>query len=426
MSTFDQAKEVIPGGVNSPVRSFKGLGTAPLFMTKGQGAHIYDETGKSYIDYIGSWGPLILGHRDPDVEQAVLQAVQKGLSFGAPCPDEVALAKLVCDTVDSIEQIRFVNSGTEATMSALRVARAATGRNKVIKFKGCYHGHADPFLVQAGSGAQTLGIPNSPGVPNATVHDTLLASYNDLKDVEQLLDQHQGQVAALIVEPVAGNMNLVLPKPGFLQGLRDLCDAHDVVLIFDEVMTGFRIGLSGAQGYYGVKPDLTTFGKIIGGGMPVGAFGGRRNLMQWVAPAGPVYQAGTLAGNPVAMAAGLATLKKISQPGFDHAIAQKSQRLVEGLKEAADKNGVTHFQTQALGGMFGFYFVAPNNPLSSFDHINKGDADLFKQFFNFMLEQGVYWAPARFEAGFISIAHTEALIDQTIEKADLFFATKMK
>lgn len=410
-----RAQLCIPGGVNSPVRAFNGVGGTPVFFDRAQGACLYDVTGRSYIDYVGSWGPMIAGHANPAVLSAVHEAVNKGLSFGAPSPAEVTMAERLCELIDGMEMVRMVNSGTEATMSAIRVARAATGRDCILKFEGCYHGHADAFLVKAGSGALTLGVPNSPGVPSATADLTLTLPYNDLDAVRDCLREKGSEIACLIVEPVAGNMNCIPPRAGYLQGLRKLCDQQGILLIFDEVMTGFRVALGGAQSLYGVTPDLSTFGKVIGGGMPVGAFGGKREFMELVAPAGPVYQAGTLSGNPVAMAAGLATLDLISVPGFYTALGEKTRMLTDGIQAEADFHGVP-FTTTRVGGMFGLYFSA-EDPILNFEQSGAVDVDMFRVFYHAMLDKGVYLAPSAYEAGFISSAHTEEHVSATINAA---------
>ena len=412
---FEAARRVIPGGVNSPVRAFNGVGGEPVFFARAEGAYLYDEDGRRYIDYVASWGPMILGHSHPEVVRAVQETAARGLSFGAPTALEVEMAEAVCRAVPSLELVRMVNSGTEATMSAIRLARGYTGRDKIVKFEGCYHGHADSLLVKAGSGALTLGVPTSPGVPADLARHTLTLDYNDIDQVHRVFDEAGGDIACVIVEPVAGNMNCVPPVPGFLEGLREVCDAHGAVLIFDEVMTGFRVALGGAQAYYNVTPDLTTLGKVIGGGMPVGAFGGRREIMEHIAPLGPVYQAGTLSGNPVAMAAGLANLRLISEPGFFDALEQKVRRLTDGLEAAAREAGVA-LTTNRVGGMFGFFFTGEEK-IRNFAQVSACDVERFKRFFHGMLEQGVYLAPSAFEAGFVSAAHTEADIDATIEAA---------
>lgn len=417
---FEKAQKVIPGGVNSPVRAFKGVGGTPVFIEKAEGAYITDSDGKKYIDYVGSWGPMVLGHNHPAIIDAVLKAVPNGLSFGAPTESEITLAELVCKLVPSIELVRMVSSGTEATMSAIRLARGYTGRDKIIKFEGCYHGHSDSLLVKAGSGALTLGQPSGPGVPADFAKHTLTCTYNDLDSVKQAFEQYPNDIACLIIEPVAGNMNCIPPKAGFLQGVRELCDQYGAVFIIDEVMTGFRVTLGGAQSYYGVKPDLTTLGKIIGGGMPVGAFGGKKEIMEFIAPTGPVYQAGTLSGNPIAMAAGLACLTELSKAGNEEKLAAQTKTLAEGLKALADKHGVP-FTVQYVGGMFGLFFTEQQE-ITDFQSVMKCDAAKFNRFFHLMLEQGVYLAPSAFEAGFMSLAHTDADIQATLEAADRAFA----
>ncbi|MEQ1543498.1 glutamate-1-semialdehyde 2,1-aminomutase [Methyloglobulus sp.] len=416
---FSEAKSVIPGGVNSPVRSFSGVGGTPVFIDHAQGAYIYDSMGKRYIDYVGSWGPMVLGHAHPEVISAVKTAADKGLSFGAPTEIETLLAQKVCELVPSIDLVRMVSSGTEATMSAIRLARGYTGRDKIVKFEGCYHGHADSLLVKAGSGALTLGVPSSPGVSAAVAENTLTLPYNDNEAVTKLFAEMGEQIACIIVEPVAGNMNCVPPAPGFLQTLRQVCDEYHAVLIFDEVMTGFRVGLSGAQGLYGIKPDLTTLGKVLGGGMPVGAFGGQRKIMEYLAPLGPVYQAGTLSGNPVAMAAGLKTLELISAPGFYESLTAKTEKLTSGLKGRADKAGIA-FTTNNVGGMFGLFF---NNEekITRFAQVMACDQSLFKRFFHAMLAEGIYLAPSAFEAGFVSAAHSDEDLEQTLAIAEKIF-----
>ncbi|WP_213875435.1 glutamate-1-semialdehyde 2,1-aminomutase [Pseudomonas sp. dw_358] len=417
---FAQAQKHIPGGVNSPVRAFKSVGGTPLFVKHAQGAYIIDEDDKRYVDYVGSWGPMILGHSHPDVLDAVRRQLDHGLSYGAPTAMETEMADLVCALVPSMEMVRMVSSGTEATMSAIRLARGYTGRDSIIKFEGCYHGHSDSLLVKAGSGALTFGVPSSPGVPAAFAQHTLTLPFNDLAAVEQMLGEVGDEVACIIVEPVAGNMNCVPPAPGFLQGLRSLCDQYDVVLIFDEVMTGFRVALGGAQALYNVVPDLSTFGKIIGGGMPVGCFGGKREIMSHISPLGPVYQAGTLSGNPLAMAAGLTTLKLISRPGFHDELTALTTRLLDGLQDRADAAGIPFVTTQA-GGMFGLYFSGADD-IVTFDDVMASDAERFKRFFHLMLEGGVYLAPSAFEAGFTSIAHGEAELKITFDAAERAFA----
>lgn len=411
---FARAQKTIPAGVNSPVRAFRSVGGTPRFFTRGEGAYLWDADGKRYIDYVGSWGPAILGHAHPDTVRAVQDTARHGLSFGAPTELEIEMAETLCRLLPSLEMVRLVSSGTEATMTALRLARGYTGRAKIIKFEGCYHGHGDSLLVKAGSGALTFGQPSSAGVPASIAGETLVLSYNDLDEVGRAFEQHPNAIAGIIVEPVAGNMNLIAPKPGFLQGLRELCDRHGAVLIFDEVMTGFRLHLQGAQGLYGVAPDLTTLGKVIGGGMPVGAFGGKRAIMEKIAPLGPVYQAGTLSGNPVAVAAGLATLQAIQAPGFYPRLAERTRSLADGLAAAAGKAGVA-FCAQSIGGMFGIYF-SPTVP-DSFAAVMKCDKDAFNRFFHRMLDAGIYLAPSAFEAGFVSAAHSSFDIDATISAA---------
>jgi len=413
---FENAKHHIPGGVNSPVRAFKSVGGDPVFIKHAKGAYLYDEQDKRYIDYIGSWGPMILGHNDQDVLDAVVAAAKNGLSFGAPTVVETEMADYVCARLPWVEKVRMVNSGTEATMSAIRLARGYTGRDKLIKFEGCYHGHADSLLVKAGSGALTFGVPTSPGVPKNVAEHTLTASYNDLHSVRELLEANSGEIACIILEPVAGNMNCVPPVDGFLQGLRDLCDQHGALLVIDEVMTGFRVGRQGAQGVYGVHADLTCLGKIIGGGMPVGAFGGKAEIMDHLSPDGGVYQAGTLSGNPVAMAAGLKTLQKTEANGFYDALSDKVQFLLNGLQQAANDAGIP-FTTNSVGGMFGLFFTdAP--VVENFQHVMACDSARFNRFFHGMLEAGINLAPSSFEAGFVSAAHTEDDLLQTINTAN--------
>lgn len=412
---ISRARIHIPGGVNSPVRAFNGVGGDPVFFDRAEGACLIDVDGRSYIDYVGSWGPMITGHAHPQIVSAVQKAAGKGLSFGAPCAAEVEMAERLCSIVPGMDMVRMVNSGTEATMSAIRVARAATGRDLVIKFEGCYHGHADSFLVKAGSGALTLGVPNSPGVPPAVADLTVTLPYNDPDAVSEYLAARGSEVAAIIVEPVAGNMNCIPPVDGYLERLRSGCDEHGCLLIFDEVMTGFRVALQGAQGLYGITPDLSTFGKVIGGGMPVGAFGGKREFMKMVAPSGPVYQAGTLSGNPVAMAAGLANLELICREGFFESLSLSTTRLVTGIQKAADQAGVP-FTTTQVGGMFGLFFSDAARVVN-FEQAGMVDVDAFRTFFHQMLERGVYLAPSAYEAGFVSSAHTDEHIDSTIEAA---------
>ena len=415
-----RARNHSPGDVNSPVREFNGVGGDPVFFERAEGACLYDVDGRSYIDYVGSWGPMIAGHAHPEIVEAVQAAAARGLSFGAPCPAEVEMAERICAIVPGLDMVRMVNSGTEATMSATRVARADTGRDAIIKFEGCYHGHADSFLVKAGSGALTLGVPTSPGVPPATADLTVTLPYNDLDAVNACLEARGGDIAAIIVEPVAGNMNCIPPVDGYLSGLREACNAHGCMLIFDEVMTGFRVALEGAQGLYGVAPDLSTFGKVIGGGMPVGAFGGKRQYMEQVAPSGPVYQAGTLSGNPVAMAAGLKNLELICRPGFFEDLSDRTERLVCGLQQAADAAGVP-FLTTRVGGMFGLFFTDARRVVN-FAEAGSCDVDAFRAFFHHMLERGVYLAPSAFEAGFVSAAHSDEHIQATVAAARESFA----
>ena len=418
---FKKAQQYIPGGVNSPVRAFKSVGGDPVFINKASGAYMVDMDGKQYIDYVGSWGPMILGHAHPQVVKAVQEAAESGLSFGAPTEAETTLAQKICELIPSIDQVRMVSSGTEATMSALRLARGFTKRDKVLKFEGCYHGHADSFLVKAGSGALTLGEPNSAGITQGVAKDTLTLPFNDIDAVKVLFKEVGEEIAAVIVEPIAGNMNFIVPQDEFLATLRQCCDTHGSILIFDEVMTGFRVGLKGAQGLFGVTPDLTTFGKVIGGGMPVGAFGGRADIMGSIAPLGPVYQAGTLSGNPIAMAAGLKTLELISVDGFYESLDKKLTQLLMSLAEAAEKANVP-FYADSRGGMFGLFFTESDN-VSSFDEVMNCDQERFKQFFHGMLEKGIYMAPSAFEAGFISAAHTQEDIDKTVQAAKHVFAS---
>jgi len=411
---FSRAQQRIPGGVNSPVRAFRAVGGTPPFFERAAGPYLWDADGKRYIDYVGSWGPMVAGHTHPDVVEAVQAAASRALSFGAPTESEIELAEAICRLVPSIELVRLVSSGTEATMSALRLARGFTGRDAIVKFEGCYHGHADSLLVKAGSGALTFGHPSSAGVPADSAAHTVVLDYNDMEQCKALFAARGGEIAAVIVEPVAGNMNLVLPKAGFLETLREECSRHGAVLIFDEVMTGFRVALGGAQARYGVRPDLTTLGKVIGGGLPVGAFGGKREIMEKIAPLGPVYQAGTLSGNPVAVAAGLATLKLVDTPGFQERISDITEKLARGLKEEARKAKVI-FSAQAIGSMFGLYFRA--TPPTSFAEVMQCDKDRFNKFFHGMLEHGVYLAPSAYEAGFVSAAHGAAEIEATLAAA---------
>jgi len=416
---FLRAQRTIPAGVNSPVRAFRSVGGTPRFFARGQGPYLWDVDGVRYVDYVGSWGPAIVGHAHPAVVAAVQAAATRGLSFGAPTELEIDLAETLVRRVPSMELVRLVSSGTEATMSALRLARGATGRSKILKFEGCYHGHGDSLLVKAGSGALTFGQPSSAGVPAAIANETIVVPYNDLDAVESTFAGQGGAIACVIVEPVAGNMNLVAPRPGFLEGLRALCDNHGSVLIFDEVMTGFRVHAGGAQALFGVTPDLTTLGKVIGGGMPVGAFGGKRALMEHIAPLGPVYQAGTLSGNPVAVAAGLATLALTDQPGFYPALEATTRRMVEGLCARARAAGVA-FTGQCVGGMFGIYFAA--SVPDSYDAVMACDKARFNRFFHAMLDRGVYLAPSAYEAGFVSAAHDEAALELTFDAAERAFA----
>ncbi|WP_087022199.1 glutamate-1-semialdehyde 2,1-aminomutase [Thaumasiovibrio subtropicus] len=421
---FAKAQQTIPGGVNSPVRAFAGVGGDPVFIQRAEGAYIYDADDKAYVDYVGSWGPMILGHNHPEIRDAVVNAAQHGLSFGAPTEAEITMAELVSELVPSMEMVRMVNSGTEATMSAIRLARGFTNRDKIIKFEGCYHGHADCLLVKAGSGALTLGHPSSPGVPADFAKHTLTCTFNDLDSVRAAFEANPEQIACIIVEPVAGNMNCIPPKADFLPGLRSLCDEYGAVLIFDEVMTGFRVALGGAQAYYKVKPDLTTLGKVIGGGMPVGAFGGRRDIMEFIAPTGPVYQAGTLSGNPIAMAAGRASLSLIRAEGNEEKLAAITAQLANGFKALADKHGVPLLVHQ-VGGMFGFFFTE-QTAVSTYEDVAKCDVEKFKRFFHLMLDQGIYLAPSAFEASFTSLAHGDKEIEATLNAADNAFAALAK
>lgn len=418
-SLFRQAQTVIPGGVNSPVRAFKAVGGDPVFIDSAKGAYLYDTEGKRYVDYVLSWGPMILGHADADVIAAVKAKAEKGLSFGAPTVIETHLAEKVCSILPGMDKLRFVNSGTEATMSAIRLARGFTGRDKIVKFEGCYHGHSDSLLVKAGSGALTFGVPSSPGVPAGLADHTLTLSYNDIEQVEQLFKKLGSEIACIIVEPVAGNMNCIPPSPGFLECLRRVCDEHGALLILDEVMSGFRVSLTGAQGHYGVRPDLTTLGKVLGGGMPVGAFGGRADVMDALAPQGPVYQAGTLSGNPVAMAAGLATLEKITRPGFYEPVFARTEQLVQGLRSAAAEIGIP-FTTNHVGSMWGCFFTEEEQ-VQNYQQVMACNTERFNRFFHGMLKRGVYLAPASYEAGFMSSAHTEADIEFTVDAAKAVF-----
>ncbi len=416
---FTRASALLPGGVNSPVRAFKSVGGEPFFAQRTEGAYLFDVDGNRYIDYVGSWGPMIAGHAHPHVLEAVARTMRDGLSFGVPNALEVTMAEAITRIVPSCEMVRMVNSGTEATLSAIRVARGATGRDRIVKFEGCYHGHGDSFLVKAGSGALTLGLPNSPGVPAALADLTLTLAYNDFDAATRLFDEVGGEIAGLIIEPIVGNANCILPRDGYLQHLRVLCTRHDALLIFDEVMTGFRVAPGGAQQRYGITPDLSTFGKIIGGGMPVGCYGGRRDLMSQVAPSGPIYQAGTLSGNPVAMAAGLATLELIEAPGFHDALERSTHALCDGLEAAAREAGIA-FHTTRAPGMFGLYFR--QGPIENLGDALGSDTARFKRFFHAMLERGVYLAPSAFEAGFMSSAHGEAEIAVTLDAARASFA----
>lgn len=420
---FLKAQKVLPGGVDSPVRAFRAVGGDPLFIQSGRGAYLTDVDGNQLIDYVLSWGPLILGHAHPKVTEALQAAVQQGTSFGAPSPLETALAELVKEFMPSIEMLRFVNSGTEATMSALRLARAFTKRDKIIKFEGCYHGHADLLLVQAGSGVATLGLPDSPGVPAATVQDTLVARYNDLESVAEIFQRYTDQIAAVIVEPVAGNMGVVLPQTGFLEGLRDLTTQSGALLILDEVMSGFRVHPGGAQALFNIQPDLTTLGKVIGGGLPVGAYGGRKEIMEWIAPSGPVYQAGTLSGNPLAMTAGIATLTVLKEPGVWSTLEEHAALLVAGIRRAAQTAGIPIQQTRA-GTMFTTFF-SEQIPLD-WPSVKTCDTKRYAHFFRLMLERGIYFAPSQFEAGFISLAHTKTEIEKTIQAAQESFSSLVK
>jgi glutamate-1-semialdehyde 2,1-aminomutase len=421
MSLFADARKVIAGGVNSPVRAFAGVGGEPVFFKSASGAWVESEDGRRFIDYVGSWGPMILGHAHPAVLEAVIETARRGLSFGAPCVLETRIAAKITELVPSIERLRMVSSGTEATMSAIRLARGHTGRDKIIKFEGCYHGHSDSLLIKAGSGALTLGVPSSPGVPAELAAHTITLPYNDSGAVQQVFDELGGEIACVIVEPVAGNMNMVPPAAGFLEALRDACSASGAVLIFDEVMTGFRVAKGGAQALFGIEPDLTTLGKVVGGGMPAAAFGGRAEIMASIAPDGPVYQAGTLSGNPVAMAAGLATLELIDAPGFYEHLGERTKQLTDGLAEAAAGADIP-LCVEQLGGMFGFVFTE-SGPVRSFAQVAAADIERFRAFFHGMLDEGVYLAPSAFEAGFVSAAHGESEIQQTLDAARKVFRT---
>lgn len=416
---FRKAGAVIPGGVNSPVRAFKAVGGTPVFVDRADGAYVYDCDGKRYIDYVLSWGPMLMGHNHPHVREAVVRQAAKGLSFGAPTELEIELAERICSIMPNMDLVRMVNSGTEATMSAIRLARGYTGRDTIVKFEGCYHGHSDSLLIKAGSGALTLGVPSSPGVPAALADHTMTLTYNDSEGVREAFARLGDQIACVIVEPVAGNMNCIPPQPGFLETLREVCNASGAVLILDEVMTGFRFGLAGAQGFYNIEADITTLGKVIGGGMPVGAFGGKREIMEQIAPLGPVYQAGTLSGNPIAMTAGLATLDIISAPGFYEPVFARTTQLCEGLQGAADDAGIA-FTTNHAGTMFGGFFTEQNS-VTDYQQVMNCDTEAFNRFFPLMLEQGVYLAPASYEAGFMSSAHTAEDIAETVAAAAAAF-----
>tara|TARA_R110002110_G_scaffold90705_1_gene235749 strand:+ start:7736 stop:9016 length:1281 start_codon:yes stop_codon:yes gene_type:complete len=418
---FERARQHIPGGVNSPVRAFKAVGGTPVFVERADGAYFYDCEGKRYIDYVLSWGPMLMGHNHPHVREAVIRQCEKGLSFGAPTELEIQLADRICEIMPGMDLVRMVNSGTEATMSAIRLARGCTGRDTIVKFEGCYHGHSDSLLVKAGSGALTLGVPSSPGVPTALADHTMTLTYNDSEDLRRAFAEHGDSIACVIVEPVAGNMNCIPPQPGFLETMRELCSKHGAVLILDEVMTGFRFGLQGAQGYYGIEADLTCLGKVIGGGMPVGAFGGKRQFMDQIAPLGPVYQAGTLSGNPIAMAAGLATMEVISAPGFYEPVFARTSQLCEGLEQAAAAAGFP-FTTNHAGTMFGGFFTDAAT-VTNYRQVMACDTPAFNRFFHAMLDDGVYLAPASYEAGFMSAAHTDADIAATVDAARAAFAS---
>ena len=412
---FERAQTRIPGGVNSPVRAFKAVGGTPRFMERSDGAYIFDADGNKYIDYVLSWGPMIMGHNHPQVRDAVVQTAQDGLSFGCPTEIEIELAERLCDLVPSLEQVRMTSSGTEATMSAIRLARGATGRDKIIKFEGCYHGHSDSLLIKAGSGALTFGVPSSPGVPDVLAQHTVTLPFNDLSALNEAFDQLGDEIACVITEPVTGNMNCILPEPGYLEGMRELCSEHGAILIFDEVMTGFRFGTHCAQGHLGIDPDLTCLGKVIGGGMPVGAFGGKKDIMAHISPLGPVYQAGTLSGNPVAMASGLATMDIISQPNFYDDLFRHTTELCEGLQQVANEIGIP-FTTNHMGSMFGFFFTE-DEKVTQYPQVIGANVERFNKFFHLMLNEGVYLAPASFEAGFMSSAHTDGDIADTIDAA---------
>jgi glutamate-1-semialdehyde 2,1-aminomutase len=418
---FEQAQHHIPGGVNSPVRAFRHVGGTPVFFKKAKGAYAWDEDNNRFIDYVGSWGPMILGHAHDDILKAVCDTAEHGLSFGAPTAAEVDMANLICQLVPSIDMVRMTSSGTEATMSAIRLARGYTGRDKIVKFEGCYHGHGDSLLVKAGSGMLTMGVPSSPGVPAGLANETITLTYNDSEQVKACFAEIGEQIACIIVEPVAGNMNCIPPEAGFLETLRAVCNQYGAVLIFDEVMTGFRVALGGAQAHFGITPDLTTFGKVIGGGMPVGAFGGKRAIMECIAPLGPVYQAGTLSGNPVAMAAGLTTLTLLQEAGFYDRLSAKTQAVTTGMQAVADKLGIP-FTTNSVGGMFGFFFTT-DKQVSRYKQVVAGDIERFKKFFHGMLRQGIYLAPSAFEASFLSIAHSDEDIAQTLTATEAVLKT---
>lgn len=418
---FERAQGPIPGGVNSPVRAFKAVGGTPRFMARSDGAYIFDVDGNQYIDYVLSWGPMIMGHNHPRVREAVVKTAQDGLSFGCPTEIEIDLAERLCTLVPSLEQVRMTSSGTEATMSAIRLARGATGRDKIIKFEGCYHGHSDSLLIKAGSGALTFGVPSSPGVPEVLAQHTVTLPFNDLEALKEAFDQLGNDIACVITEPVTGNMNCILPEPGFLEGMRELCTQYGAILIFDEVMTGFRFGTHCAQGYLGIDPDLTCLGKVIGGGMPVGAFGGKKEIMAHISPLGPVYQAGTLSGNPVAMASGLATLDIISEPHFYEDLFRHTTQLCEGMQQAADEAGIP-FTTNHLGSMFGFFFTE-DKKVTQYPQVIGANVERFNQFFHLMLNDGVYLAPASFEAGFMSAVHSDEDIERTVDAAKRAFKT---
>ena len=421
MGLFDDAQKFIAGGVNSPVRAFNGVGGEPVFINRASGAYLESEDGRKFIDYVGSWGPMILGHSHPDIINAVIETAQNGLSFGAPCVLETRIAKKICKLVPSIEKVRMVSSGTEATMSAIRLARGFTKRDKIIKFEGCYHGHSDSLLIKAGSGALTLGVPSSPGVPAGLAEHTITLPFNDINAINSVFKDIGEQIACVIIEPITGNMNMITPVSGFLEGIREQCSSYESILIFDEVMTGFRVAKGGAQSIYDVRPDLTTLGKIVGGGMPAAAFGGRADIMNELAPDGPVYQAGTLSGNPVAMAAGLATLNAIDKEGFYESLNKKTKKLVDGFKFAATKANIP-ITTEYKGGMFGIFFTNLSS-VSSFEDVATSNIEMFKKFFHGMLNEGIYLAPSAYEAGFISAAHEDKEIEKTIKAAEKVFAS---